>query len=195
MYADQICLCRHGLCTLCLGCHQIQETDFPSSSRTACAGFLAGKRNRSVIDFEQHIEPKHIPAALTGLARRIAASTIKETMEDFDREARLIERGCSTFPELNRFASSQSAPLARIPRLHSKPTRPLPTRQRQRQAVDTLVAPPSASKSAKHALMHAEDESSAEVWLAGLLGVATFPSVCDAQRGLWCASLGNLIRV
>eukprot|EP00892_Ulva_mutabilis_P011986 jgi/Ulvmu1/915/UM101_0024.1 len=61
--------------------------------------FGPSKHSRKcLIEFTQQVQPKSVPAPLRGLARRIAASALKTTMDDLDKEARRIHAGKPTLP-------------------------------------------------------------------------------------------------
>ena len=70
------------------------------------AGLFGSARHDKacLLEFTQQVQPKSVPKPLRGLARRIAASALKTTMEDIDIEARNIRAGKPTLPGFEQYA-------------------------------------------------------------------------------------------
>lgn len=67
--------------------------------------FGSARHDRAcLLEFTQQVQPKSVPKPLRGLARRIAASALKTTMEDIDIEARNIRAGKPTLPGFEQYA-------------------------------------------------------------------------------------------
>lgn len=81
-------------------------------SPSACkgAGLFGGSKHdkQCLIEFNQSVQPKSVPRPLRGLARRIAASSLKTTMDDADKEARRIRAGKPTLPGFEMYADNAS---------------------------------------------------------------------------------------
>lgn len=148
---------------------------------------LASKQHRCLIEFEQKVQPRSIPPALSGLGRRIAANAMKTTLEDVDREAALIEQGRSTIPDLDRFATAgvatrATAPLASVSSAYH---------------VDLSQARLRRRKHGRHRQGAGEGEQPRTPVPAerGLQSPTHVPHVRKNCGGLWRASLGNVITV
>ena len=89
------------------------KSRFTPTKCTGLADFWASKTERKcLVVFEQNVLPKGVPPRLKGLARRIAASAMKRTLDDIDDEAQRIHKGESRIPSLNHFAHTKKEPLA-----------------------------------------------------------------------------------
>ena len=164
----------------------------------------AKRERRCLVVFEQKITPKGVPPRLRGLARRICASSLKQTLDDIDNEAARIERGNSRIPELNRFSAHAAL-------------RPEPAKHRNAPEVD-LEQPEKRQRRGRGGQEHsspggaavpAAEKTGSLSAAAGraqgrgpfALGARAMGALQRLQRsnaeagGLWKASLANSVRV
>lgn len=93
-----------GFCALRQpGCHGAWQSCADAPCRRA-ADFVASRKPKCFIEFDQKIQIKHVPPSFNRLLRRTASTSCHQTQADIDCEAELVGKGMSTLPDLNRHA-------------------------------------------------------------------------------------------